>query len=111
MTRLSFFLLLALLGSSLYLVNVQYQSRQLFTALDKARSQARSFDVDNERLQVEKRAQAAPMRIEKLAREQLQMRTVTPAITHYANDSVPTTSTARTSPTQQRSSASAGAIQ
>lgn len=88
MTRLIFVLLLALLASSLYLVNVQYQSRQLYTALDKARSQARSIEADNERLQVEKRAQAAPLRVEKLAKEQLQMRTVTPAITHYVSYSV-----------------------
>jgi cell division protein FtsL len=32
---------------------------------------------------VEKRAQATPLRVEKLAKEQLQMRTTTPAITQY----------------------------
>ena len=85
MTRLAFFLLLAVLASALYLVNVQYESRQLYSDLDRARSKARSIEADNERLQVEKRAQAAPLRVEKLAKEQLQMRTVTPAITHYAS--------------------------
>jgi cell division protein FtsL len=85
MTRLAFFLLLAVLASALYLVNVQYESRQLYSDLDRARSQARSIETDFERLQVEKRAQAAPLRVEKLAKEQLQMRTVTPAITHYAS--------------------------
>ena len=35
------------------------------------------------RLQGEKRAQATPLRVEKLAKEQLQMRTTTPAITQY----------------------------
>jgi len=85
MTRLSFFLLLAVLASALYLVSVQYESRQLYSELDRARSQARNIETDNERLQVEKRAQAAPLRVEKLAKEQLQMRTVTPAITHYAH--------------------------
>jgi cell division protein FtsL len=34
-------------------------------------------------LQVEKRSQATPARVEKLAREKLQMRQVTPAITTY----------------------------
>ena len=85
MTRLSFFLLLAVMASALYLVNVQYESRQIYSDLDRARSQARSIEADFERLQVEKRAQAAPLRVEKLAKEQLQMRTVTPAITHYAS--------------------------
>jgi cell division protein FtsL len=36
-------------------------------------------------MQVEKRAQATPLRVEKLARERLQMRSATPAITHYVN--------------------------
>lgn len=83
MTRLNLVLLLAVLASSLYLVNVQYESRRLFSELDKARSQAHQLEADNERLQVQKRAQATPLRVEKLAKEQLQMHTVTPAITHY----------------------------
>ena len=83
MTRLNLMLLLAVLASSLYLVNVQYESRRLFSDLDKARSEARRLEADNERLQVEKRAQATPLRVERLAKEQLQMRTATPAITHY----------------------------
>ncbi len=83
MSRVNLFLLLALLGSALYLVNVQYESRRLFSELDKARSQAHRIESDNERLQVERRAQATPLRVERLAREQLQMRSTTPAITHY----------------------------
>jgi len=39
-------------------------------------------------LDVERRAQATPKRIEKLAREQLHMQTITPSITQYAT--VPT---------------------
>ena len=83
MIRLNLVLLLAVLASALYLVSVQYESRRLFSDLDKARSQARRIETDNERLQVEKRDQANPSRIEKLAQERLQMRLVTPAITHY----------------------------
>ena len=83
MTRLNLVLLLAVLASSLYLVSVQYESRRLFSDLDKARSEGRRLVADNERLQVEKRAQATPLRVERLAKEQLRMRTVTPAITHY----------------------------
>ncbi len=85
MTRLNLVLLLAVLASSLYLVSVQYESRQLFSELDKARAQAHQLTADYERLQLEKRAQATPLRVEKLAKEQLQMRTVTPAITHYVS--------------------------
>lgn len=86
MIRINLVLLLAVIASALYLVNVQYQSRQLFTALDRAHSDARRLEADNERLQVERRAQAAPARVQSLAIAKLQMRTATPAITHYVTD-------------------------
>ncbi len=85
MTRLSIVLLLAVLASALYLVNVQYESRRLFSELDRATSEAHQLDVDLDRLQVDKRAQATPLRVEKLARDKLQMRSATPAITTYAS--------------------------
>jgi len=85
MTRLNLALLLALLASSLYLVSVQYESRRLFSELDKARSQAHRLEADKERLQVQMRSQATPSRVERLAKEKLQMRTATPAITHYVS--------------------------
>ena len=44
---------------------------------------ARKLETEHERLQVEKRAQATPLRVEKLAKEQLQMRNASPAITQY----------------------------
>jgi cell division protein FtsL len=73
--------------SALYLVRTQYESRRLFTALDRATAQAHRLDVELDRLQVERRAQATPLRVEKLAKEQLQMRTATPAITQYISAS------------------------
>jgi cell division protein FtsL len=81
--RINVILLLAVVASALYLVNVQYESRRLFTTLDKARAEARRLEADKERLQVEKRAQATPLRVESMAKNQLQMRATTPAITHY----------------------------
>lgn len=83
MIRLNIVLLLAVLASALHLVSVQYESRRVYSALDKANTEARKIEADNERLQVERRAQATPLRIEKMAKEQLQMRTATPAITSY----------------------------
>ena len=83
MTRLNLVLLLAVLASALFLVRTQYESRFLYAELDKAVSDARKLEVDHERLEFEKRAQATPLRVEKLAKEQLQMRTATPAITQY----------------------------
>ncbi len=83
MTRLNLVLLLALLFSSLYLVRTQYESRRLFTEIERANSEARRHEVERERLQVEKRAQSTPLRVEKLAKEQLHMRGASPAITQY----------------------------
>ncbi len=83
MTRLNLVLLLAVLASALYLVNVQYESRRLFTAMERANAEGHRLEMERDRLQVERRAQATPQRVEKLAREKLQMRPATPAITHY----------------------------
>jgi len=83
MTRLNVVLLIAVIASALYLVQTQYESRRLFAEIDKAMSDARKIEQENERLQVERRAQATPLRVEKLAKEQLQMRSASPAITQY----------------------------
>ena len=83
MIRLNLLLLLGVVLSALYLVNVQYQSRHLFSELDNARAQAHKLEVENERLQVEKRAQSSSARIESLAKSRLQMRPANPAITTY----------------------------
>ncbi|TAG36179.1 MAG: cell division protein FtsL [Polaromonas sp.] len=83
MTRFNLVLLLGVMASALYLVHIQYESRRLFVELEKAVAQSRKIDTDNERLQIEKRAQATPLRVEKLAKDRLQMHTTTPAITQY----------------------------
>ncbi|MCM2342423.1 cell division protein FtsL [Rhodoferax sp.] len=85
MMRLNLMLLLGVLLSALYLVNVQYQSRRLYSELDRAKSQALKLASENERLQVEKRAQATSARVESLARSKLQMRAATPAVTTYVS--------------------------
>ena len=88
MTRVNLLLLVALVLSALYLVNVQYESRRLYAELNRAQSQARRLAEENERLQVEKRAQATSLRVESLARSRLQMRAATPATTAYVKDGV-----------------------
>ncbi len=84
MNRVSLLLMVAVMASALYLVRTQYESRSLTTEMDRATQEARRLETENDRLDVERRAQATPLRVEKLAREQLRMRTITPAITHYA---------------------------
>jgi cell division protein FtsL len=83
MLRANLLLLLAVLASALYLVHVQYESRRLFGEIEKALSDARQLEIENHTLEVEKRAQATPLRVEKVARAQLQLRNATPAITQY----------------------------
>ena len=86
MMRLNILLLIALLVSSVYLVQTSYQTRQLFIALDRERSGARQLEAEAERLVVERRAQATSLRVERVAREQLQMRVATPAVTQYVSE-------------------------
>ena len=83
MIRLNLVLLVAVIASGLYLVRVQYDSRRLYAEIEKAQNEFRRLEIEHERLQVERRAQATPARVEKLAREQLNMRAATPGITQY----------------------------
>ena len=87
MLRINLLLLLAVMMSAIFLVNTQYQSRKLFTELDRAEAESRRLATDQQRLQVEKRAQATPQRIETLAREKLQMKPAGPSITQYVSES------------------------
>ncbi len=84
MTRLSIVLLAALMFSAMYLVKVQYESRQLVMQIERARAEARTLATQRRQLEVEKRAQATSLRVERLAHDKLAMRPVTPAITEYA---------------------------
>jgi cell division protein FtsL len=86
MTRLNLLLLVALLASSLVLVKTAYDSRRLFTALDRARTEQQRLDTEFRRLDAERQAQATHLRVEKVAREKLRMRTATPAVTQLAAD-------------------------
>ena len=81
-------LVLALVVSSLVLVRTSYDSRRLFTELDRARAEQRKLDVDYKRLDAEAQTQATHLRVEKVAREKLGMRTVSPAVTEPVVDTV-----------------------
>ncbi|MFN3611166.1 cell division protein FtsL [Tepidimonas sp.] len=83
MTRLNLALLLAVLASSFYLVTLQYESRRLYVANERARAQAGRLAADHERLVAQQRAQAAPSRVQHIAQRQLQMRPAHPGITEY----------------------------
>jgi cell division protein FtsL len=83
MTRLNVLLLSMVMFTAFYLVRTQYDSRRLYTEFDHARSEARKIDLEKERLEVERRSQGTSLRVEKVAKEQLHMKSVTPAITQY----------------------------
>ncbi len=86
MKAMAFLLLVLLITSSLYLVKTSYDSRRLFAQLDRARNEQRALDTDYKRLDAERQAQATHLRVEKVAREKLAMRTATPAVTQYVAD-------------------------
>jgi len=73
MIRVNVLLLVAVVLSALYLVHTQYESRRLFVELEKAALQMRKLEMDSESALAEKRAQATPMRVDKLAKEKLKM--------------------------------------
>ncbi len=83
MTRLNVFLVIAIIASAMFLVHNHHQARRSFMALESATKEATRLELEYERLQVERRAQASPLRIEQIAKQQLQMRLVTPGITQY----------------------------
>jgi cell division protein FtsL len=86
MIRLNFLLLAALLASSLALVRTSYESRRLFAALDRARAEAQTLELDRQRLEAERQAQSTPLRVERVAREKLKMRQATAGVTEYVVD-------------------------
>jgi len=83
MMRFNLVLLLAVLASAFYLVHTQYEWRRLNTALDQAQAVSLKLNAEHDQLVVQKRAEATPARVQRLAQLQLEMRSVTPAITEY----------------------------
>lgn len=86
MTRVNLLLALALLASALLLVKTSYDARRLFSALDRAQQEERALEAERQRLDAERQAAATNLRVERLARERLRMRTATPAVTQYVQD-------------------------
>lgn len=83
MSRLNLFVLLAVMLSAFYLVHTQYESRRIYTQLDRAHTQAKRLDAEHEQLVLQKRAQATSARVQQIAATQLGMRPANPAITYF----------------------------
>ena len=58
MTRLNLILVIAVIFSAMFLVHSHYQARRSFMALEAASKEATRLELEHERLQVERRAQA-----------------------------------------------------
>ena len=82
--RVSIGLLLALMVSAILMVRQSYEGRSLFAELERAKSEGRKLDADLHRLRAEREGEATNLRVDQLARERLQMRPITPALTLQA---------------------------
>ena len=73
MVRLNLLLLAALVVCALSLVTSRHQARKLFVELERETSRARAYETEFGQLQLEQSTWAMPVRVEKIAREQLKM--------------------------------------
>ena len=74
MARLTGFLVMLVVASSLGVVASQHQARKLYTAVEREQQRSRQLEVEWGQLQLEQSTWAAHARVEKLARERLGMR-------------------------------------
>jgi cell division protein FtsL len=86
MNRWSVLLLLALMGSGMFLVKTSYEERRLFSDLEKAKAEEQQLQSDAKRLDAERQAQATHLRVERVASDKLGMRLATPDATRYVGD-------------------------
>ena len=70
-----------LFASALLLVHTSYESRRLFADIERAQALEQRLETEYQRLEAERQAAATHLRVERLAREKLQMRPATPAVT------------------------------
>ncbi|MDI9335250.1 MAG: cell division protein FtsL [Cytophagales bacterium] len=80
---INLWLMLMVLGTALLLVRWQYNSRNLFVALERAKSTGKELAAINASTLAEKRQLSAPVRVEHLAAQHLGMKTADPAVTVY----------------------------
>ena len=73
MVRLNLALLAVLIACALSLVTSRHQARKLFVELEGERTIARNYETEYGQLQLEQSTWAMPVRVEKVAREQLKM--------------------------------------
>jgi cell division protein FtsL len=85
-SKVNALLALALVASALLLVKTSYESRRLFAALDRAKAEQQALESDRQRLEADRQAQATPLRVERVARDKLGMRSANASVTLYLPD-------------------------
>ena len=73
MVRVNLLLLALLIACGVSLVTSRHQARKLFVELERARADARNFEIEYGQLQLEQSTWAMPARVEKIARSSLGM--------------------------------------
>ncbi len=73
MTRVNVLLLCVLVVCALSLVTSRHQARKLFVELDREQMKAHGYETEYGQLQLEQSTWSMPVRVEKIAREQLRM--------------------------------------
>jgi cell division protein FtsL len=73
MVRLNFMLLALLVLCALSLVTSRHQARKLFVELEREQARTHGYETEFGQLQLEQSTWAMPVRVEKIAREQLKM--------------------------------------
>ena len=87
MVRLNLLLLAVLVLCALSLVTSRHQARKLFVELEREQARTRGYETEFGQLQLEQSTWAMPVRVEKIAREQLRMQLPSSARTVARSDS------------------------
>ncbi|HQR04374.1 MAG: cell division protein FtsL [Proteobacteria bacterium] len=78
MARILLTLLLVTVGSALFTVDANHRARRLFVELEREQARMRQLEVEWGQLQLEQSTWANHARVEKIAREKLQMKPPAP---------------------------------
>ena len=73
MVRLNLLLLAVLIVCALSLVTSRHHARKLFVELEREQAKAHAYETEFGQLQLEQSTWSTPVRVEKIAREQLRM--------------------------------------
>lgn len=80
---INLWLIVMVLGTALLLVRWQYTSRSLFVQIEKSENTGKQLTSNNESSLAERRQLVSPARVERIASQNLGMKTVDPSVTMY----------------------------